>query len=89
MMIWLIVVAWVICGVLAYGILKNGIRQSYSKLEVEYMRYTIKDEIFIRFISLVEGPIGLITVITVLRINGYKLGLCFRMPKELCKSRRP
>ena len=83
MMIWLIVVGWIICGVLAYGVAKNNLRQHHSKLE--YTRYDIVGEFVVRLVS-VMGPIGLISIILETWIEGSELGLYYRMPKELCPA---
>ena len=87
MTIWLIVgvVGWIICGILAYGVMKNALIQLDLRLSREC--YSL-DEIFICCLS-VMGPICLLSVILETWIGMRKLGLCFRLPKELCEPRHP
>ena len=81
-MIWLIagVAVWVIYGVLVYGMLKDCFRQG---LEQEYFEYGWGHEFACCYFGLVP-PIGLCFLLAAL-FSGEKIGLCFRIPKELCE----
>ena len=82
----LIVAGWVICGVLAYGILKNNLRQ-HTKLP--HTRHHDTEDEFVVYLISAMGLIGLIAIILGTWIGGSELGLCYRMPKELCEPRHP
>lgn len=85
-MVWLIVVSWLICGVLAYGLEKNYWRQFFQKLT--YVGYDWGSEKFCLAV-VIFGPLGLPLSIGWILSGGYKLGFCWRMPKELCDPRHP
>ncbi len=86
-MTWLIVgvVIWVICGVLVYGMLKDCFRRG---LERTYFEYGWGHEFVCFYFGLVCPIIGLCFFLVAL-LWGEKIGLCFRMPKELCELGRP
>lgn len=75
-MIWVVVVIWVLCSVLAYGSFKRGIR---DLIAVDGHKYGYKDELLITAIS-VGGPIILLVMV-------IEDGLCFKMPERLCEKR--
>src|SRR3989344_2918345 len=83
---WL-VLSWMICGVLAYGLYKNYWKQFHQKtLCVGYNALATEA---MCFWSWVLGPIGLVGAVLWILTDGYEFGFCFKMPKELCKPRRP
>jgi len=85
-MIWFIA-GWLICGVLLYGLEKNRWRQFFQKLN--YIGYDSTYE-GLCIASIIFGPIGLfMNIIITILIGDYKLGFCWRMPKELCEPRHP
>lgn len=84
-----IIVGWIFCGILAYGLVKNYERDFYSRMiNVNYLlefRYDSMDEFFC-ILSGFFGPIGLfVGLITAL--TNKSLELCFIMPKELCRPK--
>lgn len=90
MMTTLIVIGWIICGILAYGIAKNCDRQHYSKMNHLFAfpyGYHGGDE-FLCITTGLCGLLGLFSAIIETLIYGYNFGLCFKMPEYLCESRQ-
>jgi len=82
---WLWIVGWIICGILAYGMTKDNWRQFFETLT--YVGYDSRHENFC-ILSVIMGPVGLLVMIFIVLSEGYKFGLCYHMPKELCVPRR-
>ena len=82
----LIAMSWIISGVLAYGLVKNYWRQFFKTLT--HIGYRSSSE-EICVISGIMGPIGLLLGFVMTLLDGYKLGFCWRMLKELCEPRHP
>ena len=77
------VVLWIVCGVLAYGLVKNHGWQWNSFF---CQKWNYEDELACILCGLF-GPIGLITGVILTLAFGYRFGLCYLMPKELCETR--
>ena len=74
-------VLWIVCGVLAYGITKNDLKNELLKRHVKYYNYI--DEL-LSVICGLAGLIGLIgTFVFIVRWSDSKIGFCYRIPKEL------
>lgn len=88
-MVWLwVAVGWVVCGVLAYGLLKNYYKACYQ-FRWWSQSYDKSSESLCRMV-VVFGLAGLIVAIIhiVTDKQGSYFGLCFRMPRELCEPRK-
>ncbi len=80
---WIIILTlvWIVCGFLAYGLLKNEWRRFY--IERKTIGYKRLDEILC-ILCAFGGPAGLLTHFMLCE---YKSELCYVMPKELCDPR--
>ena len=86
MAIMAIMVFWLICGILTYGIYKNTFKEYYAK---HYYIGYVKENEFLSWVYAFCGPLGLIKVIVFLIDTGEaKIGFCFRMPSELTANYR-
>jgi len=88
----LLMVIWIICGILAYGLLKNCIKEYLKKFN--FLSYDVDLRGFEKalwFYSFL-GPFGLFIALCALMdthgICGYSNSwLCYCMPKELYEPR--
>jgi|GEM_PF-4714460 len=81
----LFLLGWITTGILSYGLVKNNMKQFIQPLT--YVGYDKEHEaIFI--VSGCLGPFGIISGLLFAWSNKSKLGLCFKMPKELLNSVR-
>ena len=85
-MTWLIAAGWMICGILAYVLFKNYWKQFHQRFPCAGHTSGVEA---ICIWSWVLGPIGLVGAVLWILTDGYEFGFCFKMPKELCKPRRP
>lgn len=91
-------VLWIICGVLAYGLVKDDTRRFFLRWnrlleniggkKSTFMRYEFRHELSCIFFGAL-GFIGLgVVLILITPIAIYRRempSLCYRMPKKLCK----
>ena len=79
MLTWAVI--WIVCGILAYGMIKNDLKNELpTKRYLKYYNYI--DEM-LSVICGLAGPIGLIgTLVFIVRFNS-KIGFCYQIPKEL------
>ena len=80
---WL-VLGWVICGVFAYGIAKASMRNFYMQSSCAGYN-EISD--FLCWTLAFTGPMGLVATLIICSCREDEIGLCYRMPKELCEPR--
>ena len=92
-MLWVIVVGWIVCGVLAYGLTKGTSLNLQERCQKEFPdrgntgKYSSEEEgACLWFGSM--GPLGLMLILgeylSQPKLTG-PLKLCYRMPKEYCR----
>lgn len=78
----LVVVGWVVCGVLAYGLCKGDWRHFYAEKENKYVGHSAGIELLC-WVAGVLSLMGLISGILLRIIMKSGLDLCYKMPEEL------
>lgn len=76
--VWVLISTWLLCGLWGYGLSKavsRDILDTFQKMP----RYDWPSE-FNLWLGIPLGPIALFAW-----ISRIKTGVCFRMPKELCR----
>ncbi|MBU2564016.1 hypothetical protein KKA23_00305 [Patescibacteria group bacterium] len=76
----LIIIAWLILGILAYGMLKGGMKESLEHEAI--VKYSLWEEVICLLVGM-SGLLGLIIAWYMVESNQGKFSFCFRMPKEL------
>ena len=76
----LILIGWIVCGFLAYGLIKEHKKHFYRPLE--YIGYNKVDEV-ICWVCGIAGCLGLIFALFDCLMEQRTLILCLKMPEEL------
>ncbi len=78
-------VAWIVCGVLAYGLEKDWGRQVLLNTQVDGVpiaKHGLRNEFHCIFTGCL-GPLAVVLILIANPFFGYTIGLTYRMPKKL------
>lgn len=77
-----VVIAYLICGILAYGLTKNIARHNVYESGFKYD----KPMEVLCWLMFLYGPVGLWRARKMAKAGNIKMRLCFFMPPELCET---
>lgn len=77
---WWLVLGWVACGFIAYGLTKGDLKRFYRT--VRYVGYGFNDEL-ISWLYFLIGPMGIVGALFICCLDRQKPSWCLKMPEDL------